>query len=90
MSGDNPTNPIQFGSSGLINADHPPKLAATYLRQTNTLLGNYTAGTISSNPIVDRYEANGKTIYSLVVPDETGRTATYTLDLDQISFQCTW
>lgn len=79
---DNPTNPIQFGSSGLLNTDQTPKPAATFLRQTNALLGAYSyTGTLNSDPIVDRYEANGKTIYALVVPDEKARTATYTLDL---------
>ncbi|AMR26981.1 hypothetical protein A0257_07575 [Hymenobacter psoromatis] len=79
---DNPTNPIQFGSSGLLNTDQTPKPAATFLRQANALLGAYSyTGTLNSDPLVDRYEANGKTIYALVVPDEKARTATYTLDL---------
>ncbi|MGI4744170.1 MAG: PA14 domain-containing protein, partial [Janthinobacterium lividum] len=79
---DNPTNPIQFGSSGLINSDLSPRPAAIFLRQANALLGSYVyTGTLSSDPIVDRYQANDKTFYALVVPDEKGRTASYTLDL---------
>ena len=37
----------------------------------------------SSNAIVDRYELNGQSAWVLVVPDEKGRTANYTLDLGQ-------
>ncbi len=82
LADENPSNPQQFSSSGLVNPDHTPKLAAAYLQQANALLGNYTyTGTLNNNPIVDRYEGDGKTVYALVVPDEKGRTATYTLDL---------
>ena len=35
----------------------------------------------AKHPIVDRYTHNGLPMYMLVVPDEKGRTATYTLDL---------
>jgi hypothetical protein len=75
-------NPVQFSSSGLINANLSPKPAADFLRQTAAVLGNFAyKATLSSNPIVDRYEANGRTAYALVVPDEQGRTAAYTLSL---------
>lgn len=80
LADDNPSNAQQFSSMGLINADHTPKPAADFLRQTAALLGNFVyKGTIGRDPIVDRYEANGKTAYALVVPDERGRTANYTL-----------
>ena len=82
LADDNPTSAVQFSSSGLLNADRSAKPAADFLRQANQLLGAYTyTGTLHNDPLVDRYEANGKTIYALVVPDEKGRTATYTLDL---------
>lgn len=79
---DNVNNPIQFGSSGLVNPDQTRKPAADFLLQANKLLGDYTyKETISQNPIVDRYERNGKSAYVLVVPDEQGRTASYNLNL---------
>jgi endoglucanase len=82
LADENPASAVQFSSSGLLNADRSAKPAADFLRQANQLLGNYTyTGTLNNDPIVDRYEADGKTIYALVVPDEKGRTATYTLDL---------
>jgi endoglucanase len=82
LADDNASSPVQFNSSGLVNADRSPKPAADFLRQANQVLGNYTyTGTLNTDPIVDRYEANGKIIYALVVPDEKNRTATYTLDL---------
>jgi hypothetical protein len=82
LADDNPGSSQQFGSMGLINSDHTPKPAADFLRQTTALLGDFVyKGTLNNNPIVDRYEANGRTAYALVVPDERGRTATYTLSL---------
>lgn len=82
LADDNPASSVQFSSSGLVNADRSPKPAADFLRQANQLLGNYTyTGTLNNDPLVDRYQADGKTIYALVVPDEKNRTASYTLDL---------
>jgi endoglucanase len=82
MYDDNFLNPIQFGSSGLTNQDYSRKPAADYIYQASKLLGGYTyKQTISTNPMVDRYEYQGKSAYVLVVPDEVGRTAQYTLDL---------
>ncbi|GAA4409667.1 hypothetical protein GCM10023187_33290 [Nibrella viscosa] len=79
---DNFLSPIQFGSSGLMNPNHTRKPAADYIYQVNQLLGEYTyRQTLHADPIVDRYESGGKSAYILVVPDETGRTAQYTLDL---------
>ena len=82
LADENPNNAQQFSSMGLINSNHTPKPAADYLRQTAALLGDFVyKGTLNRNPIVDRYEANGRTAYALVVPDEQGRTANYTLSL---------
>ncbi|MEO6524684.1 MAG: T9SS type A sorting domain-containing protein [Mucilaginibacter sp.] len=82
MYDDNALNPIQFGSSGLINDDKTRRPAADYMYQTNKLLGEYTfKQTLNSDPIVDKYDLNGKSAYILVVPDEKGRTADYSLDL---------
>ncbi|WP_435356801.1 T9SS type A sorting domain-containing protein [Emticicia sp. SJ17W-69] len=83
---DNFANPIQFGSSGLINQDLSRRPAADYIYQTNKLMGNYVyMETISQDPIVDRYELNGKSAYILAVPDEKGRTVNYTLNLNNIA-----
>ena len=83
---DNFANPIQFGSSGLIYQDLSRKPAADYIYQTNKLMGDYVyMETISQDPIVDRYELNGKSAYVLAVPGETGRTANYTLNLSNVA-----
>ena len=82
LADDNPASAVQFSSAGLVNADRSAKPAADFLRQANQLLGAYTyTGTLNRDPLVDRYEGAGQTMYALVVPDEKGRTATYTLDL---------
>jgi len=79
---DNPTSSIQFGSSGLLNADRTRKPAADYLYQAQKLLGDYVyKQTLQKDPIVDRYEFNGQSAYALVVPDEKGRSVNYTLNL---------
>ena len=82
MYDDNAQNPVQFGSSGLINDDKTRRPAADYLYQTNKLLGEYVyKETLNADPIVDHYDLGGKAAYVLVVPDEKGRTADYQLDL---------
>lgn len=78
----NAPNPGQFNSSGLINPDKTRKPAADYLYQANQLMGKYAyQETLSTDPVVDRYTLNGKSVYVLSVPDEKGRTVAYTLDL---------
>lgn len=74
---------VQFASSGLLdNSTWKRKPAADYLFQVSKLLGAYAyKETISSAPLVDRYEHQGQPAYALVVPDETGKTIPYSLDL---------
>ena len=82
MYDDNLYNGAQFSSSGLLNADRSRKPAADYLYQANKLLGQYTyRQTIDTDPIVDRYELDGNQAYAVMIGDEKGRTAQYTLDL---------
>ena len=77
---DNPQNPTQFYSMGLVNDNKTRKLAGNYLVQARNLLGDYRyRETISKDPLVDRYELNGRSAYVLLIPDERGRTATYNL-----------
>ncbi len=78
-----PNSGEQFASSGLLNTiTRRRKPAADYLYQVQKLLGNYVyKETISQTPLVDRYELNGQSIYSLVMPTETGKTGSYSLNL---------
>ncbi|QKZ14410.1 carbohydrate-binding protein [Spirosoma sp. KUDC1026] len=72
-----------FATSGLANSDQSRRPAADFLLQTGKLFGEYVyKETTHTDPIVDRYELNGKSMYMLVVPDEKGRTAKYSLDLN--------
>ncbi|MCE7058535.1 carbohydrate-binding protein [Dyadobacter sp. CY343] len=73
-----------FGTSGLLNSDQTRRPAADYLFQVNKQFGNYRyKETLNADPIVDRYELDGKSMYVLTVPDEIGRTAEYTLNLNE-------
>ena len=79
---DNPNSGIQFGSMGFLNSNRSRKPGADYFVQANKLIGNYTyVETLSADPIVDRYEQSGKSIYALMIPDEVGRSAHYNLYL---------
>ncbi|MCK8495661.1 T9SS type A sorting domain-containing protein [Spirosoma sp. RP8] len=81
---DNIQNPTQFSSMGLVNSDKTRKPAADYLYQTHRLLGDYRyKETISTDPLVDRYELDGRSAYMLVIPDERGRTGTYQLSVNK-------
>ncbi len=81
---DNPTSSIKFSSMGLVNDNKTRKPAADFIYQTKKLFGEYTyKETLKSDPIVDRYDMNGKPMYVLVVPDEKGRVINnYQLDLN--------
>jgi hypothetical protein len=71
----------QFATSGLAEGIKR-RPAADYILQTNRLIGNYTyTKTINKDPLVDQYQSGNKTVYVLMVPDETGRTGNYILDL---------
>ena len=86
---ENPADPTQFSSMGLINKDKTRKPAADYLHQATQLIGNFTyretlPRATSSQPIVDRYvldlpNKTSQTAYVMLVPDERGRTSAYTL-----------
>jgi endoglucanase len=82
MYDDNPAAGM-FGSSGLLNDDFTRRPVSDFFFQTNKLFGNYVyKETIHSDPIVDRYELNGKSLFILAIPDEVGRTAEYTLNMN--------
>jgi hypothetical protein len=82
MYDDNPLWGWMFGSSGLLNDDFSRRPVADYFVQTKKLFGDYVyKETVHADPVVDRYELNGKSLYILAVPDEVGRTAEYTVNL---------
>ncbi len=82
----NLNDPIRFSSSGLIDSLGNRRPIADYFLQTKNLIGEYIyKETISQDPLVDRYDLNGKSAYVLMIPDEVGRTANYTLNLENIS-----
>jgi len=79
---DDPSATIQYASSGLLNSDLTRRPAADYLYQTNKLFGNFNyVKTLNGNPIVDQYQDAGEQMYVLYVPDQVGRTATYSLNM---------
>jgi len=80
---DNPTSPIQYGTSGLTDERTLKRRpAADYLLQTTRLMGNYTyRETIGNDPLVDVYQLGKKKMYVLMIPDEKGRTGHYILNL---------
>ncbi|NEU70460.1 T9SS type A sorting domain-containing protein [Spirosoma agri] len=74
----------QFSSMGLVNGDKTRKPAADYLYQARQLLGNFLyKETISTDPVVDRYELDGRSAYVMLIPDERGRTGTYKLTVSK-------
>ena len=56
MYDDVPNGPITFQTAGLINDDLTRRPGANYIVQLTQLMGDYVyAGTINSDPVVDRY-----------------------------------
>ncbi|TWJ04910.1 hypothetical protein JN11_00633 [Mucilaginibacter frigoritolerans] len=75
----------QYATSGLAEG-LKRRPAADYILQTTKLMGSYNyIKTICKDPLVDVYQLGNKTMYILTIPDETGRTANYTLDLGKAS-----
>ncbi|SEJ31056.1 Por secretion system C-terminal sorting domain-containing protein [Dyadobacter sp. SG02] len=73
-----------FSTSGFVNDDQTRRPSADYFLQTQKLFGQYEyKETLHNDPIVDRYELNGQSLFILTVPDEVGRTAEYTVNLNQ-------
>jgi hypothetical protein len=86
MYDDDSTSSGTYETCGLLNSNFTRRPAADYLYQANALFGNYTyTQTLSTNPFVDQYTYNGNSMYALVVPDQVGRTASYTLNLGSAS-----
>jgi endoglucanase len=72
----------QFSSSGFVYPNYSRKPNADYVRQAKKLLGEYEyKETISVNPLVDRYELAGQSIYVVVKPTQNGSTMSYSLSL---------
>jgi hypothetical protein len=70
----------QYATSGLAEGIKR-RPVADYILQTTKLMGNYNyISTINKDPLVDVYKLGSKTMYVLTIPDETGRTGSYTLD----------
>jgi hypothetical protein len=75
----------QYATSGLAEG-LKRRPAADYILQATKLMGNYNyVKTINKDPLVDVYQLGNKTMYVLTIPDETGRTASYTLNLGKAS-----
>jgi hypothetical protein len=71
----------QYATSGLAEG-LKRRPASDCILQTTKLMGDYNyVKTISLDPLVDVYKLGDKTMYILTIPDETGRTAKYTIDL---------
>jgi len=78
---DHANGTTQYATSGLAEGIKR-RPATDYILQTSKLMGDYNyIKTINEDPLVDQYQLENKTMYVLTIPDETGRTASYTLDL---------
>jgi hypothetical protein len=77
---DLPGGTTTYQTSGLAVEGVGRRPAADYIIQTTKLMGAYTyVKTISTDPLVDQYQSGSKTMYVLMIPDQKGRTGTYTL-----------
>ncbi len=86
---DNATSSTKYGTSGLIDSNRHRRPVADYLMQVKQQFGSYKyVSTISRDPLVDKYTCNNQRMYMLVVPDQKGRTSSYTLDLGKAKTAC--
>jgi endoglucanase len=74
--------PGQFGSMGLLTPQRRRTPAADFLLQARQLLEGYVfRQTLQEDPLVDRYEKEGRSLLVLTVPDEQDRKQPVTLNL---------
>lgn len=78
----------QYASSGFVhntgNNVYVSKPAWDYVLQAGSLIGEYYyQETLNMDPIVDVYALDGKKVFVLTVPDETGREEIYDLDVGE-------
>jgi hypothetical protein len=72
-----------YATSGLLNRDISRRPAADYIFQTLSNFGDYQfVRSLSLNPVVDEYiNPSFEKMYVLYMPDETGKTGEYKLEL---------
>lgn len=76
---DTPNYNGTYATAGLVD-DKGRRPAADYILQATKLMGDYTyVKTISADPLIDQYKNGAKIMYVLLIPDQKGRTGTYTL-----------
>jgi hypothetical protein len=79
---DTPNNPGVFATSGLAVDNVGRRPAADYFYQAKALVGGYSfVKTLNADPLVDQYTNGTKTMYAMMIPDQKGRTGTYTLTI---------
>ena len=82
LTDNNPGGTGQFATCGLLHQDRSRKPAGNFIYQTLKTFGEYTyKETLKNDPIVDRYEWNGYSMYAVMIGDEVGRTGNSTINL---------
>lgn len=77
---DTPNSSGTYITSGLATEGAGRRPAADYILQATKIMGDYTyVKTINADPLVDEYHNGSKIMYVLTIPDEKGRTGSYTL-----------
>jgi endoglucanase len=75
-------NPTKFSSMGLVDSALLRKPAGDFLYQLSRRYGKYIyQQTLSESPVADRYQKDSSSMYALWVPNETGSTSVYELNL---------
>ena len=80
---DNSSSGGSYATSGLLNNDRSRRPSADYIKQVNSLFGNYSyVQTLSTSPIADKYSLNDSAfMYTVYMPTASNQTASYTLNL---------
>jgi hypothetical protein len=79
-----PFSSTKYNSMGLVDSLFQLRPAGNYLLQMRNLMGNFRFNkSLSADPSVDEYIQGTQKAYALWIPDETGRTANYTLPVGE-------
>jgi hypothetical protein len=83
---DNPGNNNRYATSGLVERTRQNRPSANFVAQVAKKFGGYTyKQTLNKEPFVDQYSTGASDMYSLVLPTESGKKATYSLNVGKAS-----
>lgn len=80
LNDNNPFSSTKYNSMGMVDSLFQLRPSGNYLHGMRQLFGKHTyQRTLHADPVVDEYKWGSQYMYAMWIPDEAGRTGSYTL-----------